>query len=124
MTLPDPAHDDEVPAAEESTTGPEPDAHAGLLQAVRSFVHQVMQDVKESLLSSLATFAAMALIAVVVVAAGAAMAATGAVLLVRGTAAAVAGWLGSVAGGDCVAGIVFLVAPVACALLAVRAWRR
>jgi anti-sigma factor RsiW len=123
MTTPDPA-EGEATAVPEPAARPEPDAHAGLLEAVRTFVLQVMQDVRSSLLRSIASYAATVMIGLAAVCAGAAMAATGAVLLVKGAAAYAAGWLGSVAAADCVTGTVFLVFPVGCALLAYRVWRR
>jgi hypothetical protein len=127
MTMP--AHHGEAPPDappddEPDAEAPEPHPMASVLEAVRTVIVQLGRELRTSLLRGLAASASAVLVALVIVAAGVAMAATGAILLVQGVAMAFSTWLGSAAAGHCAAGILFLAVPLFGGWLAYRSWRR
>ncbi len=124
-----PAHHDDAPTApppDDELDAEAPEAHplASLLEGVRTIIVQLGHELRASLLRGLAASASAVLMTLVIVAAGVAMAATGAILMVQGVALALSSWLGSAAAGSCVAGALFLALPLVGGWLAYRSWRR
>ena len=91
-----------------------------MLDAIRPFMTDINDDVRRGTRRIIASFASYAVLTLITVVAGAAVAATGAVLLVTGIAHLVGVWVGSSLGGACLVGALGLASPLGAAWLAYR----